>query len=88
MDVIRVGDLVMVVRWPHEHAQDHLGRIYSVIGFSGHTTCHDCLYHFSMPSAMLTGPKGDGYIPIAWLKKINPPADERTTEHEKELAHD
>jgi hypothetical protein len=74
MSDIGINDLVIVVRWPHEHGLEQLGRIYPVVGFAPGMRCDECSEHFLFPSALLQGPRRIGSIPISWLKRIDPPA--------------
>jgi hypothetical protein len=81
---IKVGDLVMVVRWPHKHfgRQDALpGTPFVVKTIETRSACTFCGQEFG--AAATTGALGNGYhgrlvpigVPIAWLKKIEPDAE-------------
>ena len=65
---IEVGDLVMVVRWPHEHKAARLGAVFRVGIIWGSSRCPICSEIIQELSA------GDerGCVPFSWLKKIPP----------------
>ena len=84
MSEIKVGDLVMVVRWPH--ACKYLGNIFGIIstaqavGLKGN--CQRCGW---VPSCSFVDVEAFGKIPVDWLKRIDPLAEPETTEHNEEL---
>ena len=74
---IKVGDVVMIVRWPHAcQGGKYLGRVYTVHFLFDHSTCSRCNHTFwqTVGALDVEGP-GVGAVPLAWLKKI-PPLDE------------
>jgi hypothetical protein len=82
---IKVGDLVMVIRWPHEHSAPcaRVGMVGIVSVIDGQTHCHICGKVFNERSATL-GPMS-GLIPISWMVKIDPPAEPERVETREEL---
>jgi hypothetical protein len=88
---IKVGDLVVVVRWPHEHA-NNVGTIWTVQGFSPQSHCQDCgktwiwkkwRTVFKQPCAVLDAKQNFG-LPLSWLRRIDPLAELNETEHKEE----
>src|SRR5438105_5953949 len=79
MSEIQVGDLVQVVRWPHEHGAEQLGTIWCVQGFAAESqcaTCRESLFRFMRnwkygQSAVLVPERHFG-VPVSWPKKIPP----------------
>ena len=78
MSDIQVGDVVMVVRWPHEHSDAHCysGVVSTVVLLQAYTFCQKCKTRWEEPSAHLSG---SGCIPLSWLRRI-PPLTEPVTE--------
>lgn len=76
-DEIRVGDLVMVVRWPHKHSakNSHAGVVGTVTELRDYTFCFLCGGdRWVEPCASL----GHGFIPTACLKRIPPLTEPET----------
>ena len=69
VDQIETGDLVMLVRWPHEHVPNWCapGIVRDVVAVQTKTTCPVCGASWHEPVAALDGA---GAVPISWLKKI------------------
>ena len=93
MSEIKRGDLVMVVRVDHTCAESMLGRVYVVDGVPiAHPgiACQQCgtpdIATANSPIATMWRLNGrDAGVPQRWLKKIDPPAEMKDTETEKEL---
>ncbi len=85
MSDIKVGDLVVVVRWPHEHCNS-LGHILSIAALAPSSQCRVCGYISTETSAVT---EDHWAVPLSWLKRI-PPLEElegqRTEEKLKEPA--
>lgn len=81
-ETIREGDLVMVVRWPHQHDTHKIGTIFVV------AEVRDTFSYCPRCSSVWSGPvatrKDETGVSISWLKKINPPAQDETTETREE----
>jgi hypothetical protein len=75
------GSLVMVVRWPHPHdPAGALGGVFEVGGLTDATYCEMCGDHWNEPCAIIK----QGALPLAWLRKIDPPALPEDVEHKEE----
>lgn len=68
---IAVGDMIVVVRWPHEHG-NALGHLYRVRAFAQRCRCEDCKKMFEEPCVKVSE---TGSLPISWVKRI-PPLEE------------
>ncbi len=80
---IQAGDLVMVVRWPHEHG-GVLGFTFTVAAIVPCCSCRACGEEFSPAAKRDDHSDGRGAcLPVAWLKKIDPPAQPEAVEHEE-----
>src|SRR5207248_2630400 len=91
MKSLKKGDVVMIVRWPHEHGRNMVGRIGTVEGFGSCSHCTDCEYVTSGPVAALDIPSQVWLgrcvsIPIPWLRKIQSLPDAERDEDAKETS--
>ena len=83
---IQVGDLVMLVRWPHEHypliPQDvQLGGVYTVTKIDSPAWCSRCREEFGAGGMM-----DNGYgAPLAWLKRIPPLPELESEKRDEEI---
>ena len=74
---IRVGDLVMVVRYHHCQPTRGLGVIFRVekIESAMNYRCFcGTIFCDGRPLAFGRIAQGSGYTPLSWLRKIEPPA--------------
>jgi len=73
-DEIRVGDLVMVVRWPCCHAR--VGVVYIVSELTMQTGTGWCGYCKAVREGCITASDAtlEHIVPVDWLKRIDPPA--------------
>ena len=81
---IRPGDLVIVVREHCEKsAEKNLGRMFVVNWISNAgLTCHECGARLTEKPGADAG-QGEGF-PVAWLKRIDPPAEQLAERRELE----
>lgn len=86
MSEIKVGDLVVQVRATHECLTRHIG-IPFIVDTVHPTTgcCGFCGARVMDDDAIGAAGGSVPTIPVAWLKKIDPPAQDETTEHREEL---
>lgn len=81
MNEIKVGDLVMEVKYPHCEGRK-LGHVYPVVGID--KTASACLkcgnYEPRGIHALLEG----GLAPLSWLRRIPPLSELESTEHKEE----
>jgi hypothetical protein len=81
---IKVGDLVVVVRWPHScQGNKFLGSVFRIGALSSSVQCPRCGEIFKTPVAHPE--EKSRAIPLAWLKRI-PPLSELETEKTNEPA--
>jgi hypothetical protein len=68
MDEIRAGDLVMIVRWPHEHVPSWgaPGIVTEVIDLQPKTACPSCGRMWPGAAYLALGCA----VPVAWLRKV------------------
>lgn len=87
--MIKKGDLVMVVRAPHECAKKYIGRIYTVTNLvaarGGGWTCGNCgemniAGDEPVAASAVDGGFAKGNVVISWLRKIDPPSQGETRE--------
>ena len=68
---IQAGDVVQVVRWPHEHSDGQLGHVFTVLAIVPMAHCGVC--------GIEIGPCASREpfvaLPLAWLKRLDPPAE-------------
>jgi hypothetical protein len=67
---IQIGDLAMVIRWPHEHGLKMLGGVITVQGFLDMVHCPLCNLLFEERSAVYM--ESLKAVPLSWLKRIPP----------------
>lgn len=85
---IGVGDLVMVVRWPHEHIQHSVTgntfpKVFTVVGMAPWAShCPNCQHKFPGPSAFYNETNA---LPVAWLKRIDPDEKLEDVKREEEI---
>lgn len=81
---IKSGDLVWAVR---DCCGTYLGRPFTVsdVGVVAHAECEICR-HPSFNALMAFRLGGGGCLPVAWLRKLNPPEGELEIETELEAA--
>lgn len=79
---IKVGDLVMVVKWPHEHRQKYLGHIFPVQSIAAYVSCSQCGQLWVEPTAETPTHRG---VPISWLKKIPPLSELDDVKRDEEI---
>jgi hypothetical protein len=83
MSAIKVGDMVMVVRWPHPctpKPKDRAPGMPFVVESLGDCWCTNC-FEVLGPGAAT----GEAGVPLAWLKKIEPDAKLEENENHEEL---
>jgi phage FluMu protein Com len=80
---IKVGDLVMVVRWPHPCFGKGSRLVFTVEGFYKNVICPRCktiIREYCATYSIASWDGGFRAIPISWLKRIDPLAEpERIT---------
>lgn len=79
---IKEGDLVQIVRWPHEHGDHRLGHVFIVQGFFCMCHCPTCDTVFEESAAKNIDGQG---VPLSWLKRIPPLDDLEQIEALKEV---
>jgi hypothetical protein len=72
----------MVVRWPHAHGDEHLGRVFVVGGVGDMTHCQKCQKLWIEPVAYVVHQA----VPMSWLKRI-PPLEELEGQKTEEKLH-
>jgi hypothetical protein len=82
-ETIRAGDLVMLVWACCPKGRSYLGWTGTVAKLCESELRCRCGFVMRGTQAIITINR-TGYVPLAWLRKINPPAE--TTEREKEMA--
>jgi hypothetical protein len=84
---IKVGDLVMVVRWPHPCFGPYNKTIFQVEEIGTSAFCWKCHCVIKEPVAIYTPncSGGPGGVPLSWLKRIDPPAVPESVERDTEL---
>lgn len=81
---IKVGDLVMVIRWGHKHGpmgrDPNPGTPY-IVTLLDKATCTVCGESLGMGAA---GHDGRG-VPVSWLRKIDPQAELDDVKQDEEI---
>ena len=84
-NAIKAGDLVMVVSTPHPCAVEYLHTVHTVLSVGAVLWyCEDC--HVEMVDEFaVTDSKDASGFPVAWLRRIPPPALPESIEHHEEI---
>ena len=85
---IQIGDLVMLVRWPHACFGKGRRTIFVVEGISSNVVCPKCRAVFHENCATYYVDAWDGgfrAVPFSWLKRIDPPSQDESVTRDEEV---